>query len=122
VAGLSPIKLNAVLVAGINDDEAVALAGFGRERGYEVRFIEMMPLENDRSWSLDRVVRGEAVRRRIAAEWPLAPDPSGDPRAPATRWLYRDGRGAVGFIDSVTAPFCDACGRLRLTSDGKLRV
>ena len=99
-AGLAPIKLNAVLLAGINDDEAVALAGFGRER----------------------VITGDSVRRRISAVWPILPDPAADPHAPAARWRYADGSGSVGFIDSVTAPFCGTCGRIRLTSDGKLRV
>ena len=121
-AGLRPIKLNVVLLRGDNETEAVDLVRFGRERGYEVRFIECMPLENDRSWDPGRVVRGDAVRARIDEVWPLERDPAEDPHAPATRFLFRDGAGAVGFIDSVSAPFCSACSRLRLTSDGKLRV
>ena len=121
-AGLAPIKINAVLVAGINDDEAVSLVRFGRARGIEVRFIEYMPLENDGSWSLGRVVTGASVRKTIAAEWPMTRDRAGDPHAPASRFLFDDGQGAVGFIDSVTAPFCSACSRIRLTSDGKFRV
>ena len=121
-AGLGPIKLNAVLLRGENEREAVELVRFGRDRGYEVRFIEVMPLENDRSWDLGRVVRGADVREAIAAVWPLRPDPAGDPHAPATRFVFRDGRGAVGFINSVTSPFCTACSRVRLTSDGKFRV
>ncbi len=121
-AGLGPIKINTVLLRGENEREAVDLAGFGRENGYEVRFIEFMPLENDHSWNLERVVRGAAIRRAIAAEWPIARDPDGDPHAPASRYVYQDGRGAVGFIDSVTAPFCSACSRIRLTCDGKFRV
>ena len=121
-AGLGPIKINAVLLRGENEDEAVDLARFGRERGFEVRFIEFMPLENDRSWDLSRVVSGASARRSISAVWPLEPDPAGDPHAPASRFLFRDGQGAVGFIDSVTAPFCGACSRIRLTSDGKFRV
>jgi GTP 3',8-cyclase len=121
-AGIVPIKINAVLVRGVNDDEAVDLVAFGRERGIEVRFIEFMPLENGRSWSLDRVVTGGEVRRRIEAAWPLVRDAVTDPHAPATRWRFADGRGRVGFIDSVTAPFCASCSRLRVTSDGKFRV
>jgi cyclic pyranopterin phosphate synthase len=121
-AGLSPIKINAVLLHGENEDEAVTLAGFGRDHGYEVRFIECMPLANDRSWDVGRVVTGASVRAAIAARWPIARDPAEDPHAPASRFLYEDGGGAVGFIDSVTAPFCAACSRLRLTSDGKFRV
>ena len=121
-AGLGPIKINAVLLHGQNDDEAVELVRFGRDRGFEVRFIEFMPLENDHSWDLSRVVSGAAVRRSIAEVWPIVPDPKGDPHAPASRFLFEDGQGAVGFIDSVTAPFCASCTRIRLTSDGKFRV
>jgi cyclic pyranopterin phosphate synthase len=121
-AGLGPVKINAVLLRGVNDDEAVDLAGFARARGYELRFIEFMPLENDGTWDPARVVPGEAVRRAVGARWPFVPDPAGDPRAPATRFLYADGGGALGFIDSVTRPFCGTCGRLRLTSDGRFRV
>ncbi len=121
-AGLAPIKINTVLVRGYNEDEVERLTESAREHGWELRFIEFMPLENDGSWNLGRVVSGDEVRRRIEARWPLTPDPAADPSAPARRWLFRDGRGAVGFIDSVTRPFCADCSRLRLTSDGHLRV
>ena len=122
LAGLGPIKINAVLLRGENENEAVDLVRFGRHHGYEVRFIEFMPLENDRSWDLGRVVSGASVLRSIAAVWPVVPDPAGDLHAPASRFLFEDGKGAVGFINSVTAPFCGACTRIRLTSDGKFRV
>jgi cyclic pyranopterin phosphate synthase len=122
-AGLGPIKINAVLLRGENEEnEAVELVRYGRDHGFEVRFIEFMPLENDHSWDLSRVVSGTEVRRSIAAHWPLIPDPGADPHAPASRFLFEDGRSAVGFIDSVTAPFCRSCSRLRVTSDGKFRV
>lgn len=121
-AGLSPIKVNTVLLRGENEGEAVDLVGFGRERGFEVRFIEYMPLENDGSWALSRVVTGASVRERIAARWPLVADPEADPHAPASRFLFADGLGAVGFVDSVSAPFCGACSRIRLTADGGFRV
>jgi len=121
-AGLAPIKINTVLLRGENEHEAVDLVRFGRENGFEVRFIEFMPLENDHSWDLGRVVAGASVRAAIAAAWPMAPDPRSDAHAPASRYVFEDGRGAVGFIDSVTAPFCGACSRIRLTSDGKFRV
>jgi cyclic pyranopterin phosphate synthase len=121
-AGLGPIKINAVLLRGENEEEAVDLVRFGRDHGYEVRFIEFMPLENDRSWDLGRVVGGAAVLRSIAAVWPVVPDHAGDRHAPASRFLFKDGKGAVGFINSVTAPFCATCTRIRLTSDGKFRV
>ena len=121
-AGLSPVKINAVLLRGENEGEAIDLVRFGREEGYEVRFIEFMPLENDRSWEIGRVVTGASVRRRIASVWPVARDPEEDPHAPASRFLFEDGGGAVGFIDSVTAPFCSACSRIRVASDGRFRV
>jgi len=121
-AGLAPIKINAVLLRGENEHEAVDLVRFGRENGCEVRFIEFMPLENDHSWDMRRVVSGASVRRAIEAVWPIVPDPARDAHAPASRFLFADGKGAVGFIDSVTAPFCGACSRIRVTSDGKFRV
>jgi cyclic pyranopterin phosphate synthase len=121
-AGLKPVKVNTVLTRGVNDDEVEALAGRAREWGWELRFIEFMPLENGRTWDMSRVVSGQEVRRRIEAQWPIDPDPRADPHAPASRFVYRDGRGAVGFINSVTEPFCADCSRLRLTSDGKFFV
>jgi len=121
-AGLAPVKINAVLLRNDNEHEAIDLVRFGREHGCEVRFIEFMPLENDQSWDLARVVSGASVRRAIQEVWPIVRDPAGDPHAPASRFVFQDGRGAVGFIDSVTAPFCGTCSRIRLTSDGKFRV
>ena len=93
-----------------------------REHGYELRFIEMMPLGNGSTWDLERVVRGEELRRQIHGRWPLDLDPSGDPHAPATRYKFRDGRGTLGFVDSISAPFCAQCSRLRMTADGQFRV
>ena len=121
-AGLAPIKINAVLLRGTNDDEALDLARFGRDNGYEMRFIEFMPLENDHSWDPARVVSGASLRAEIGRAWPIERDPSEDPHAPASRFRYADGAGAVGFIDSVSAPFCGSCSRLRVTSDGAFRV
>ena len=121
-AGLAPIKINTVLLRGVNEHEAEPLVERARRHGWEIRFIEVMPLENDGSWNLDRVVSGAEVRRRIGARWPIEPDPDQDPHAPATRWRFADGAGRLGFIDSVSEPFCADCSRLRLTSDGKLRV
>jgi cyclic pyranopterin phosphate synthase len=120
--GLSPIKVNTVVLRGENDDEVETLVEHARENAWELRFIEFMPLANGGTWDLSRVVTGEEIRRRIGARWPLEPDPRGDPHAPAARYLFRDGRGALGFIDSVTRPFCSACSRLRLTADGHFRV
>jgi len=120
--GLSPIKVNTVVLRGENDDEIETLVRHARDNAWELRFIEFMPLANDGTWDRTRVVTGDEIRRRIDARWPIAPDPEGDPHAPATRYLFRDGRGAVGFIDSVTRPFCATCSRLRLTADGHFRV
>jgi cyclic pyranopterin phosphate synthase len=118
--GLEPVKINTVLLRGVNDDEIVSMVTTARERGWELRFIEFMPLENGGTWDLSRVVSGKDVKRTVEARWPLEPDPDADPNAPATRYLFADGRGAVGFINSVTEPFCEDCSRLRLTADGKL--
>ncbi|MDH3626901.1 MAG: GTP 3',8-cyclase MoaA [Acidobacteriota bacterium] len=121
-AGLSPIKINAVLVRGSNDDEIESLAEYARDHGWELRFIECMPLDNDRRWEPDRVVTGQEVRDRISRRWPIEPKRRDDPSSPAARWQYVDGRGSVGFIDSVSQPFCSTCSRLRLTADGKFMV
>ena len=119
--GLAPVKLNAVIVRGVNESDLLPLAERSREEGWELRLIEFMPLENDGSWRPDLVVRGDELRRRIAARWPIE-QAATDPHAPATRWRYTDGRGSLGFIDSVSAPFCAACSGLRSTSDGVFRV
>lgn len=122
-AGLRPIRINNVPIRGLNDHEVVAFAGLARERGFEVRFIEFMPLEHGRRWGTDVLVPGKELRERIAAHWPIEPDPDLDPHSPSRDWLFADGApGRVGFIDSVTQPFCGACNRIRLTADGKLRT
>lgn len=121
-AGLAPLKINAVLLRGINENEAERFVETARNRGWEVRFIEFMPLENSGTWDPAQVVTGEEVHARIHRRWPMDPDPASDPSAPATRFLFRDGRGGVGFINSISRPFCGDCSRLRLTADGKFRV
>jgi len=121
-AGLTPVKVNTVVLRGENDDEIEHLVDHARDHGWELRFIEFMPLENGGTWDLSRVVTGAEVRNRIEARWPLDSDPTDDPHAPATRFRFRDGRGAVGFVNSVTEPFCGNCSRLRLTADGHFRV
>jgi len=117
--GFSPVKVNCVLVRGLNDDEIVDFATFGRDRGVEVRFIEWMPLDGGGEWSGDRVVPAREIVDTINEVFPLDAEQRGT--APAERFVYRDGRGAVGVIGSVTAPFCSTCDRIRLTSEGKLR-
>jgi cyclic pyranopterin phosphate synthase len=118
--GLAPVKVNAVVLRGFNDDEILSLVATAREQGWELRFIEFMPLENGGTWDLSRVVSGREARRAVENRWPLIPDPDADPSAPATRFRFADGGGAIGFINSVTEPFCEDCSRLRLTADGKL--
>jgi cyclic pyranopterin phosphate synthase len=122
-AGLAPIRLNAVLVRGRNDHEVVDFARLARARAFEVRFIEFMPLEHGRQWGTDVLVPGREARERIHAVFPLVPKPDRDPHAPSRDWVFADGGpGLVGFIDSVTEPFCADCNRIRLTADGKLRT
>jgi cyclic pyranopterin phosphate synthase len=120
--GFAPIKVNAVLMRGFNEDEAVPLAAWGREQGYEVRFIEWMPLDFQHSWSREKLVPAAEILDRIGAEFPLEPARNDDPSAPATLHRYRDGRGQVGVIASVTRPFCGHCDRIRLTADGQIRT
>jgi len=120
-AGLAPLKLNVVLLAGQNDDEILDFARFARDTGRIVRFIEFMPLDADGRWERDRVVAGDEVYRTIAAEWPLTAVDEGPTAAPAERFRFRDGIGEIGLISSVTQPFCGTCNRLRLTADGSIR-
>jgi len=118
-AGLAPVKVNVVVVRGVNDDEIIDLATYGRERGVQVRFIEWMPLDGGEGWSNDQVVPQAEIVARLHARFPLEPLRRG--HEPAERFRYLDGRGEVGVIPSVTRPFCDKCDRLRLTADGQLR-
>jgi cyclic pyranopterin phosphate synthase len=120
-AGYDVIKLNAVAIKGLTEPDVVSLVRFGRERNIEVRFIEFMPLDGQQIWSLDRVLTAGDMITMLAREFgPLTPVPDADPRAPATEYQFADGH-RVGFIASVSRPFCLNCNRLRLTSDGKLR-
>jgi cyclic pyranopterin phosphate synthase len=119
-AGFSPVKLNVVMIRGVNDDEAVEFARFGRERGVQPRFIEYMPLDASGSWSMDKVVPAEETLAAIDAVFPLEPLSHGS--EPASRYRYRDGGGEVGVIPSVTRPFCGDCDRIRVTAEGQLRT
>lgn len=119
-AGLEPIKLNCVVVRGTNDDEVVDFARFARETGYEVRFIEYMPLDADQTWDKTHVVPSDEVLETIARAYPLERVEHGP--EPATVWKFADGaRGRIGVIPSVTQPFCSNCNRIRITADGQLR-
>ncbi len=119
--GFDPVKINTVVQRGVNDDEIVDLARFGRERGLEVRFIEFMPLDGGGHWMSDQVVGQDEIVRTIHDVFPLEPVPARG-AAPADRWRYLDGGGTVGVIPSVTRPFCGDCDRVRLTAEGQFRT
>ncbi len=118
-AGLSPVKINAVMMRGVNDDELVDFARFGRERGVVVRFIEFMPLDATDQWTGEQVVTYAEIIERIGAVFPLEPVERGS--SPAARFRYLDGGGEIGVIASVTQSFCSSCDRVRLTAEGQLR-
>ena len=120
-AGLAPIKINCVVIGGRNDDEVVDFARWSRRTGYEVRFIEYMPLDADRAWERDKVVPSKQILERISATYELERASSG--AQPAATYRFADGApGGVGVIGSVTEPFCETCNRLRLTAEGQLRA
>ena len=119
-AGLSPVKVNCVLIRGVNDDEIVDFARFGRERGVTMRFIEFMPLDAEEGWTPGTVVPGAEVVEKISAVYPLQPVAVRG-SAPAERFRYADGAGEIGVIASVTQSFCGSCDRVRLTADGMFR-
>ena len=122
-----PLKINAVLLRGLNDAEAPAFADLARRDGHTVRFIEYMPLDADETWSRSSLVTGAEIRERIdehlGAGARLIEDPSRDERAPASDYVFSDGApGKIGFINSVSEPFCEHCNRIRITAEGKLRT
>jgi len=124
-AGLDPVKVNCVVIRGVNDDEVIELAAFGREKGVGVRFIEFMPLDAPGEWTMDQVVPAAEILERIDAVFPLEDEPAlrtGAHVEPAARVRYRDGGGDVGVIASVTEPFCESCDRVRVTAEGKFRT
>jgi cyclic pyranopterin phosphate synthase len=119
-AGLTPIKINCVVIAGTNDGEVVDFARWARETGYEVRFIEYMPLDAQHAWERAKVVPGARILETIGEIFPL--EPVGNGSEPAALYGFADGApGAVGVISSVTEPFCDTCNRLRITAEGFVR-
>lgn len=121
-SALAPVKINAVLVRGINDDEVEAFADFARQRGVIMRFIEFMPLDADRHWNRGLMVPAAEIHQRIHARWPLAQIPHGRSET-ARKYRFADGApGEIGLIAPVTQPFCGHCSRIRLTADGKLRT
>ncbi len=121
--GLTPVKVNCVLVRGVNDDEVLDFAELGRRDGVEVRFIEWMPLDGGGTWSADQVVPAAEILAALESRWELQPVGGGaiGGSEPAERYRYEDGAGEVGVIASVTRPFCGTCDRVRLTAEGQLR-
>jgi cyclic pyranopterin phosphate synthase len=126
-AGLRPVKINSVLMRGVNDDEAPSLLRFALDHGFQLRFIEQMPLDAQHGWRRDEMVTADEILAALQAQVTLRPDPSHRGAAPAETWLVdgwtgHDGQPAkVGVIASVTRPFCGACDRTRLTADGQIR-
>jgi GTP 3',8-cyclase len=120
--GFQPLKVNAVIIRGINDHEIEPLAEFARGRDLQLRYIEFMPLDSARAWQKEMVVSGTEIfstlRRKFELQ-PLAPD---NPSSTSKRWAFADGRGEVGIIAPVSEPFCGHCNRIRLTADGKIRT
>jgi GTP 3',8-cyclase len=120
-AGLTPVKINTVLLRGINDDEAPALLRFALDHGFELRFIEQMPLDAQHGWSRKGMITAEEILVSLNAAFDLMPDPAARNGAPAETWLVNGGPARVGVIGSVTRPFCGDCDRTRLTADGQVR-
>ncbi len=120
-AGFDPVKINTVIERGVNDDEIVELAEFGRSAGVEVRFIEFMPLDASGGWGREKVVSQDEIVAAIDAVHPLEQVPARG-AAPADRWRYLDGAGMIGVIPTVSHPFCGDCDRVRLTADGQFRT
>jgi cyclic pyranopterin phosphate synthase len=121
-AGFEKIRLNAVAIQGLTEDEIIPLARFARDRGLELRFIEYMPLDAEQHWQSSDVLDGAEIRRILESEFgPLIPAGRPHPSQPATDFEYADGRGRIGLINPVSQPFCEACDRLRLTAEGQVR-
>jgi len=118
--GLGPLKINAVIERGVNDDDIIPLVEFSREHGFAMRFIEYMDVGNSNNWVSERMVSGKEMIERINARFPLRSRGRVDGTAPAVDYEFLDGGGDIGVIASVTEPFCGGCNRARLTADGKL--
>jgi cyclic pyranopterin phosphate synthase len=121
-AGFRPLKINMVVMRGVNDDEIVEFAGMARTRPWQIRYIEFMPLDGDGTWTREQVVPAREILERIHATWPLDLVSDGPRSDPARIFRFTDGKGDIGVIASVTEPFCAACDRIRVTPDGKLRT
>jgi GTP 3',8-cyclase len=120
--GLNPVKVNAVVIRGLNDHEIEALAEFGHRHNLGMRFIEFMPLDSARVWLQELVLPGKEILHRIQKRFDLKPVASDNPSETARRWTFADGRGEIGIIAPVSEPFCGHCNRIRLTADGHVRT
>jgi len=120
--GFHPVKVNAVVIRGLNDHEIESLAEFARQKNLSFRFIEFMPLDSGRAWQKELVVPGHEILRRLQTRFDLQPVQSSHVSETAKRWSFADGRGEIGIIAPVSEPFCGHCNRLRLTADGKIRT
>lgn len=121
-AGFQRIRLNAIAIQGITETEIIPLADFARTNGLELRFIEFMPLDADGKWDETTVLSGSRISKVLTDHFgPLARAACKDPSQPAVDFVFKDGGGRIGFINSVTEPFCDSCNRLRITSEGQVR-
>ncbi len=120
--GFEPVKVNAVSVRGMTEEEIVPFGHFARDTGVDVRFIEYMPLDADNAWERGKVLFSHEIIERLSADiMPLVPEGAHDRNAPATDFVFEDGIGRIGFIASISQPFCMSCNRIRITADGKLR-
>jgi cyclic pyranopterin phosphate synthase len=118
---ISPIKVNVVAMRGINDDEILSFAKLAMNKPYVIRFIEFMPLDAEERWQPDKVLTGRDVFERINAYSRLVPIDTSTNDSPDTKYRFEDGSGEIGFINSVSEPFCSSCDRIRLTADGHFR-
>ena len=116
-----PIKINAVAIRGFTEEEVLPFARMARQSGFQIRFIEYMPLDADHAWSEDQVLTGDEIRATIDAAYPIEPEPR-EPSSTARVYRFADGLGQIGFINPVSEPFCGDCNRIRLTADGRLRT
>jgi len=120
--GFHPVKVNAVIIRDINDDQIESLAEFARAQDLSFRFIEFMPLDSARAWLKEMVVPSREILARLQARFDLRSAPNDNPSSTSKRWVFADGRGEIGLIAPVSEPFCGHCNRLRLTADGKIRT
>lgn len=117
-----PIKINAVAIRDFTEDELIDFAALARTRNYQIRFIEFMPLDADRTWTREQVLTGAEIIDKISTVWPLEPVRRPEQREPADLFRFKDGKGEIGMIASVSEPFCASCNRIRITAEGKLRT